>query len=861
MVKKRKSQVVGAKGPGPVVAASAAALKTRLPLRYQVIVSLLILITGICVLYPELVFQDKMFVAGDVEAALSFSTPIKKALKEGDYPLWNPYLYSGMPSYGSLSYAPYVYPVTLFTGFLVTGLKFPNSTWLLFHIFVLGLGVWLLLRDRGVHFVVAALAGVLMMWMPNHVAVGAHGHGSQASAVGYMPLALFFWDRLWRGKGALLNASVLVILLGFQFLRAHLQISYYTFALLGLHLAFFACWKIADAWHGRASHDPPVFGFLIRWRDAGSVRKAAVIDVLGAAVVLGLIVVASLAISAVLFGPVQEYAQHSIRGASQGGGLDYEYATSWSLHPLESVSFVLPFAFGFGKHFYFGHMPFTDYPNYVGIVVALFAVCAVAFARTRYTWFLAIIVGVTTLVAFGKHLPVLYDPLFKLLPYFNKFRVPVMVLIVQQLALVLLFGLGLSAVVAYSPIKGRKKALWGIAASLVILVIVVLSHGYWTERFPAAIAARISNVRSAQDQLQIAHTVGGLLASDLLKMSVFLIGATSAAWLFFRRRLAALPFALVVLALALIDLFLVDRHIIHPEKLFRVPGMSLIGSKDEGKRVLEPDALIEFLRAQEGYYRVFPMTHPSAALFGDFRTNRYMNFSISSIGGYHPAKLAAYEDYLEALGRSLERGHFHMADILNVRYLVTSNALPENPTFPEVWRGVDYVNEPKFVYENSRALPRLFFVDDFQVHAGAEALERLAAGADLDFSRTVLLEKTPAISPVSRDGATATIIDYRMNEIRVKASLPSAAILVQSEIFYPEWKVDIDGRPGEIIRANHVLRAVALPAGDHELVFRFDMSLLNRCLTISVIAFSVALLLLLFALGSDLRGRVKWKHS
>ena len=59
-------------------------------------------------LYPELVFEDKLFVAGDVESALSLSRPIEEGLEAGEYPQWNPYLFAGMPSYGSMSYVPYV---------------------------------------------------------------------------------------------------------------------------------------------------------------------------------------------------------------------------------------------------------------------------------------------------------------------------------------------------------------------------------------------------------------------------------------------------------------------------------------------------------------------------------------------------------------------------------------------------------------------------------------------------------------------------------------------------------------------------------------------------------------------------------
>jgi len=341
--------------------------------RYQYGIAVLILLTAIAVLYPGLVFQNKVFHSGDTDAARSFASPVVEAMeRDGYYPLWNPFLFSGMPSYESLSFNPHVYPVTVLTHFLANRLFFPNHTWLLFHTFLMGFGVFLLLMDRRVHFIIATVAGVLMMWMPNLVAVGAYGHGSQASAAGYLPLVLLLWDRLWRGKNVVLNASALVILLGFQLLRAHIQISYYTFALLALHLVFFGFLKLRDAYKSRANKLS-----IVRMSPAGGdsvAKKSVLIDLFALCVVFAVIVVLALMVSAVLFLPVQDYAHYSVRGASQSGGVDYDYATSWSLHPLETLTFLLPHAFGFGKLYYYGFMPFTDYPNYVGIVVMLFAI-------------------------------------------------------------------------------------------------------------------------------------------------------------------------------------------------------------------------------------------------------------------------------------------------------------------------------------------------------------------------------------------------------------------------------------------------------------------------------------------------------
>lgn len=849
----------------------------------QLLVASAMMIAAICGLYSEIVFKNRVFLGGDFEAAASFATPIEKEITEtGGYPMWNPYLFSGMPSYESLSYNPYVYPVSFVTSFLTGVLNFPNSTWLLFHVFFLGLGVFLVLWDRGVHYLVAAIAGVLMMWLPHHVAVGAYGHGSQANAIAYIPYALLFWDRLWRGKALLPNACALVIVLGFQLLRAHVQISYYTFALLALHTVFFGVAKIRSAVRGRSDSEYPlVHGFFRRAlrRENLPAKRLAVIETWDLFFVFALVAAAALLMSAVLFMPVREYAEYSIRGASESGGLDYDYATSWSLHPLESLTFVLPFSFGFGKFLYHGHLPFTDYPNYVGLVVFVFAALSIALARSRFVWFLALVIAATTLVSFGRHFPLLYNPLFKFLPYFSKFRVPVMVLIVQHLAFVLLFAIGFSAV-----LKSERKALgriglWGAAAALVLLFACMFSSDHWTGGFARSIARNITAVRDSADQLQLARLSGAFLFKDLVKTSLVLLAVFVGIWLFALRRIPGAVLFAVVAVFALLDLFLADGYVLHPERLFPASAglaeeVSIIKEKSVRDRFLEPDDVIEFLQSRSGAgagkrgggpgesFRVFPAFHPSRPLGGgDFATNRYMNFGISSLGGYHPAKLAVYADYIRALEAALQRSNFRVIDLMNARYVVTSYPFPEVSHFEPVWEGVDSGGRKRFIYENTTALPRAFFVDRYRVLESDEtlALLPLLPASGIDLSETVLLEKEPPVRPVSREGATAAVARYSLNEFRVDARLAEPAILVLSEVFYPKWKVYVDGKEGEILKADYLLRAVSLPAGVHEVVFRYDAATLERALVISVATF-VVVLTLLAASAPTLRGRLRWKR-
>ena len=66
--------------------------------------------------------------------------------------------------------------------------------------------------------------------------------------------------------------------------------------------------------------------------------------------------------------PLLNYAPFSKRSSSSGGA-SFEYATSWSMHPYESLTMLLPSSFGFGELTYFGFMPMTNFPNYSGIVI------------------------------------------------------------------------------------------------------------------------------------------------------------------------------------------------------------------------------------------------------------------------------------------------------------------------------------------------------------------------------------------------------------------------------------------------------------------------------------------------------------
>jgi len=829
------------------------------PLRFEPLIAALVMVVAILILYPGHVFEDKVFFSSDNQAAAGFAAVGQKALEEEKvYPVWNPYLFSGMPSFGSLSYTPYVYPPSAVLKQLVRFLFFPKYLWLFFHTFLAGFGTYLLLRDRRIWLFPAVSAGVLMMWMPNLVAVGAFGHGSQACAVGYIPFALLFWDRLWRGKGILVNGSALIIVLGFSMLRGHLQISYYTYALIGLHALFFGVARIVDGARGVMPEwtalPRRLFDKLTAGKKTYSVAPA-IVEFVWLGAILGVVVGVSFLMSAVLYVPAHEYAQYSIRGASESGGLDYTYATSWSLHPVEILTFLLPYSFGFGKDLYIGFMPFTDYPNYIGFVILAGAIAALAMARTRFVWFLTFVVVVSTVVAFGKFVPLLYGPLFKFMPFFNKFRVPVMVLIIQQFALVVMFGIGLAAMLRANPDRGKRNAVTGLAVAFLVFTIVVLSQNFWPGGFAEMVAGRVRSGRNPEEQMMVARVMGNFLFKDLVRFSIMLALMFVALFLYYSKRAPQAVLCGALLVLAMVDFYLVDRNILHPERFRKYEQLRIIHDREASERYKEPDDMIRFLQRDTEPFRIFPMLSPQQPFSVLFKSNRFMVFGISSVGGYHPAKLSAYQDFMDAFRPALASGNFQVLDMLNVRYWVTGAELPAHPRLQPAWSGVDYQGQPRYIYESIVSFPRAWLTGAYRVADGQEALALTTSGS-VDLSRVAILESEPAVQPAPTVPSDSVVVEkLGFNEIRLRTVSSSPTILVLSEVYYPDWKVEVDGKPAELLRADYILRGVALESGEHDVVFRYDTAIIKKSAYASSVTFGIVTLVLIAGLIFSSRGR------
>lgn len=763
----------------------------------------------LALVFPGPLLRGEVFLSADAQNADALRQVGDEGRGAGEYPLWNPYLFIGMPTFGSLAYTPGLYPPTLALEFLHGNLGMPALTWMLAHLFFGGVGmVWLLGRWR-LPLAARLLGAVAWLGFAGIVAWGVHGHGTKLGAAMYLPWLLgLAWEILTRGS---LRAVALAgLLLGLQVLRGHVQITYYTLMLLGWLGVWNLIWPLAgtEVVGGR----PAV---ALRLKRAG---------LLAGAVVLGVLV------GAVMLLPVHEYAQISTRGQGDaGGGAGFAYATAWSLGAREMITLVQPGAVGFGKATYLGPMPFNDYPNYLGWLWLALAGCAWWAGRRSFFLALGAAAVLTLLLALGNQSPGLYQLFYAVAPFFDKFRVPSMILVLLALIAATLAGLGASSLADDGP--GRERARRGfvvVVGGIGLLTFLAAAAGLGAGAFQANLAAlaRASGKQGAPILLQEAWA---LHRGFLLREGLVLLAAAGAVFAAnrhagFRRR--ALVWVLAALLTA--DLLTVAQLITHPEgklkqitpdgQLARATALAR-APRPEDARQVDP-ALAQTLRDLVGHDRVLPFDEHA-------QTNALMTAGIRSLAGYYPAKPAAAEQIRRRLYRDVPAGR--LASWLGAAAVIFPRELPTEAFDLLRTAGIDldpqgHAAAGKWVYRNRAALPRVRLADRWQPASGGVEpfLDAIASGAH-DPRAGVVLDPAPQPAPIA--GATPLptpeYLRDGLNEVVLRTAADRAAVLVLADLATPGWSVTVDGQPQPLLTADHLLRAVALPAGPHEVRFHF----------------------------------------
>jgi len=245
---------------------------------------------------------------------------------------------------------------------------------------------------------------------------------------------------------------------------------------------------------------------------------------------------------------------------------------------------------------------------------------------------------------------------------------------------------------------------------------------------------------------------------------------------------------------------------------------------------------IQFLKRDTEKYRV--MT------FGDFLPNSFIPYNIENIGGYGSFYPKRYGEYLYEsqfgptanLTHSLSRWIVFqkigspLLDLLNTKYILTDTTINIKSSKLKLV----YDSEIK-IYKNLQAFPRIFFVTKYEFADSPEdALNKVGRCSREDFRKKVILESIPSkkMDGVYNNNETENLISdikilsYSKDMIKLEVSSNSDGFIVISDNYYPGWIASIDGEKTEILKANYIMRSIAVRSGKHTVTFEFKPMLL-----------------------------------
>jgi hypothetical protein len=832
MAKHRKP--LRAEQPSPSFFASLSPLKQDL-----LCIAFLYIIT--LVLFRGIVFGDMAFsTSGDTANAVTIAKVGDEIREnEGVDPLWMPGFFSGMPTFGNVHYVPHDVSYLQRVVVSVLDLLYLKRTWSWFAVYYLFCGVFtfFLLRVWKLSRIAALFGAITFMLSPYAIALAAEGHGSKLMALSYLPAVVLLTHLVFERRD-ILSFGLLAAAIGTLLLTNHLQIVYYVLMVVGLYLLY------------HVVRDFKAEKRLIP-------LKAAL---LAGALVLGL------GISSYIYLSVYEYAQYSIRGGGTTGatgGLTWEYATNWSFHPKELLTLIVPSFFGFSSQYlynwqgtptplplYWGTMPFNTSTVYFGVVPILFAAIALVYRRNAVTIFFAILAAVVTLMSFGKHFALLYEVLFNILPFFDKFRAPAMILHLLAFAFAVLGAQGVHYMIEergkeFNAAKFKKVLYYVLGAVGIVLLLGLMMRSSLFEMFGFSFV-REGESYGAQTQQILAEFKKirfDILWKDYIKFCL-LVGVAIGALIFYvNAKLKALTFSAIIFGVLLVDLFIVDTRFIDPK-----PRQNLDQS-------FLPDATISHLKQQPGLFRVFPV----GDLFGD---TQFAYHGLQSIGGYSPAKLKIYQTVLDSCLYRAPDPEFpinmSIVNMLNVRYLVAKGQLPAD-RFEMV--NVDQTKRI-LTYRNPNALPRAFFVKNV-VHAESDTeVFRILNSPAFNPAETGVLGVPVPEGIGAPESTYVSVAGHQAHRIVLKAYASSPALLVLSEVYYPAgWNAYINGEQTPVYRTNYILRSIVVPAGEHEIEFRFEPATYALGWTITHIAWGVVAVCLLIGVWRSPWAQRKLRRS
>ena len=772
--------------------------------RHVIFISLLFIILS--VFFFNIAFKNYAPPAGDTIQWRSSAQVLMEYNKEHkDQAMWNPNVFSGMPSYLISFGAKYPFVGQIF--------KLTNKVmnWRILMLFIMALGVYLFMIHLKFDPIIAFISAIALPLSCHFLGLLEIGHNTKFKAIVYIPWIMFAVHYL-KERRSLLALGATAILFIVQLRANHPQISYYTYLMILIYWIVQLIWAIKDK----------------------ELRSHIIFSVF----LLLALLIAFMAIAQPYFSSY-EYGHYTIRGGETG--LSTSYATSWSFHPMEILTFVNPSFYGGISPFYWGWMPFTQTSMYMSIIIFLFALIALFYNRNRLVKILLSVSIVTLLLSFGRHLPFLSNFLLNYLPGFNKFRVPAMILVILQFATVILAGFGIKTII--EKIKEDDKKFFDLFQKILIAVFVLfvifLAFSSSLENLSLQHSGDASKYNPGQlKQLKTMRL--DKLVEDGIQTGIFLIVSMGLILLAGRKKIGKYPFLILIAILVITDLLLIDSRFLQN-----------VTPQQNIEREYQKTDADKFLLQDTENFRIYPLAR-------EFGQNSWAYYH-QTIGGYHGAKLKRYQEIIENCMNAefLDRIpiNWNIVNMLNSKYVVFNQKLAiDNLEYAYYDR-----KEKQTVYLNNTYLSRAWFVKNTELIADSKSIWKKLNDPEFSPAETAIVEKEVPIT-YAPTKSSVTPAGFGLHDIKFEVVTDTTSFLTISEIYYPAgWKAFVDGEETEIFATNYILRGIVVPKGEHTIEMKFESSTYSWSLKLSLIGLILAVLIFLIGLYIYIRSNFQGK--
>ncbi len=790
--------------------------------RNQNVFLAIIVFFAISYLYFSPILEGKVIKQSDVENLKGGFTEIRHYKETtGNYALWSNSMFCGMPTY--LMWLGYPSNIA---GKLMDwyNLILPNP---INTIFLYLVGFFILLRTLKMNVWLSVMGAVAFTFSSYNFAIIAAGHTNKAIVIGLFAPTIAGIILAYRNE-LLKGATVTALALALQIKANHYQMSYYLAMAIGINVIV-------------------QFIYAIKDKTIANFFKSSAVLACAAALAVAVNITPLLL--------TEEYAKESIRGKSEltldpkasKDGLSEEYAFEYSYGVGESFTLLIPNFNGGASAgalskksetykflqernvpnanqiikqlpLYWGDQAFTAGPIYFGAIVLFLFILGFFIVQRKEKWWILATVVLTLALSWGKNFLFLSDFFFNHFPYYNKFRAVSSILTVTSLLVPLMAAFAVEEIINTKEnskvlLKKVRNAFFVVGGlALLFAVMPGLAGSFINEtRDKASFGESYEQLINA-----ISADRESLLRMDALRSFAFILIGAGLIYAFISKKIKS-NYLLIGLALTItIDMWAVDKRYLNNDNF----GKKVKNLDTE----VPPNAVdLEIMKDPAMYYRVYNLTvNP----FTDGNTSRYHK----SIGGYHAAKLKRYQELIE---NQISKGNMNVLSMLNTKYFITAPQ-GSNQAIPQI---------------NQMACGNAWFINDIKYVASADS--EMLALTNFDPKQTVFIdqrfkERVGAMNLKKDSSANIALTYYSPDTLNYTSNTAAESFAVFSEIYYEKgWNAYVDGQKTDHIRVNYLLRGMKIPAGKHEVSFRFEPA--NYFLGEKIAGVSSILLLLLVA--------------